>query len=180
MEDKAKLLKIFHKFGCKLEDDAIKFKRMSFKPKTTAYSKLTVLNFLRSITEQQNIYSMYDSEYYLTSIENWKTIAKEDLLNLQKYMQPTLDCDKYARMFQAKSSITYGLNSCSMATAKCIDEKSGGLIAHAFNLIITVEEGVFHAYVYEPQTDCFKEYKKGDTILDNPQWNYGNLSWVSL
>jgi hypothetical protein len=178
-EEKDKILSMFHYLGNQLEDRSISFRRMAFKPKTISYPKHTILGFLEGVIGKQNIYSVYDDSYHITSIENWKTIADNDLLNLQKYIQPTLDCDKYARMFQAKSSIIYGLNSCGTATAVCI-KSDGTTVKHAFNSIITEDNGVLHLYIYEPQTDCFKLFKRGDTILDNPKWNYGNISWILL
>ncbi len=175
-DEKAKLLSIFHTFGNQLEDKSITFRRMAFQPSKTKYNKETILNFLKVQTGQSNIYSMFDDDYYITSIENWKTIAEKDLLNLQKYLQPTLDCDKYARMFQIKVSIIYGLNSCATATGNCIKE-DGSTVRHAFNFILAQSNGILNAYIYEPQTDAFKLFKKGDTILDNPKWNY-NIDWL--
>jgi len=177
--EKQKILSIYHTFGNQLEDKSIAFRRMAFKPNRTKYSKITILNFLKDKTGQKNIYSMFDDDYYITSIENWKLIAEKDLLNLQKYMQPTLDCDKYTRMFQAKTSIIYGLNSCGTATADCVKE-DGSLVPHAFNFIISQDNGILNAYVLETQTDNFKLFKKGDTILSNPRWNYGTIKWITM
>jgi hypothetical protein len=178
-EEKVKLLGMFHTLGNQLEDKSISFRRLAFKPESVAYPKLTILNFLEAKTGQKYIYSAYDDKYFVTGIENWKTIAEKDLLNIQKYIQPTLDCDKYARMFQVKSSIIYGLNSCGMANAECI-KSDGSKVKHAFNSIITLDSGSMNLYIYEPQTDCFKIFEKGNTVLDNPKWNYGNISWISL
>ena len=169
--------KLYHSLGHKLLDNGITMCRKAYQVNPRTYTRSEILNFL---TNQLNLpastISLADEIFYVETVDKWKTITEMDLLNYQKYLADIRDCDNYAMTFSARGSLIYGLNSCATAFGNIYDVNTKKLLfRHAFNLIITHENGVLKLKIYEPQTDELKDWiKGGNNVLKigiyKPDW----------
>jgi len=94
--------------------------------------------------------STYDRYYALTNWVYWTDIIVDDIVKTIGYVPETMDCDNFAFAFASLSAMLYGLTSALPTYGTAI--KEGEDYRHYFNTIITKENGLFNAYLYEPIT----------------------------
>ena len=175
-----KINTIFHKFGHNLLGQGIKFIRMAYKLNPKVFTRRVIMEFLKDQTGlPANTISLVDEKYY---VETWGKIGQIidfDLIDQQIYHYDFLDCDNYAFAYASRAGLIYGLNSCGVAFGSVHNPITKKLIGyHAFNLIITQENGLLKGYLYEPMTDGAVEWRKGqDNALLNPGWVY-RINWL--
>lgn len=181
-DDIVKLNIIAHKFGQQLLDAGIKFIRIAYKLNPKVFTRAEILTFLIDQTSiPASSLSVADEKIYVESWTKWGNIIDFDLINQQIYQPDFFDCDNYSFSYASRASMIYGLNSCGVAFGSIHNPITKQLIGyHAFNLIITHEEGILKLYLYEPMTDSSTLWIKGqDNSLQNPGWIY-KPNWIIL
>ena len=174
---------LYHKLGHQLLDKGIWFSRNAYKLNPIVFTRFQILTFLNQQTGIPiNNLSLADNRFYVESWGKWGQIIDFDLLDQQKYLDDTRDCDNYALMFTARASLIYGLNSAPTAFGNVLDAKTGNFITrHGFNLIIAHDNGLLKLYLYEPQTDDSVLWSKDTTYntLQNLNWIY-RPDWILM
>lgn len=174
--------KMYQKLGGVLIDKGILFSRTAYKLNPKVFTRVEILSFLQDQTGiPLSSLSVADEKIYAESWEKWGNIIDYDLLNQQQYLEDKKDCDNFALLFSARSSLIYGLNSCGTAFGSIHDPVTKQLIGyHAFNLIITQQDGELKLRLYEPMADTSALWVKGqDNSLQYPGWLY-RPQWILL
>lgn len=169
------LQKAFHKFGHDLIGRGIGFIKTAFKLQPKEYNRYVILNFLSDQTGlSTSTISLADSIYFTESWDKWQQIIGFDLIDTKKYLKERFDCDNFALAFASRGGLIYGLNTCGVAFGDILNKKTKQKIGrHAFNLIITQDNGILHLYLYEPMNDQYKLWEKGkDNALS------GTTPWI--
>ena len=173
---------LLHKFGHWLLKDAVRIIRSSFSLQPQQFSRATILAFLSDqLGLSSSTLSLADEKYFVETWGKWGNIIDYDLIDEQVYQADFFDCDNFSSLYSARASMIYGLNSCALAYGNIYDVKTGKyLFRHAFNLIITHENGVLKLRLYEPQTDESIEWRKGqENALQRLGWIY-KPNWILM
>ena len=173
-----KINTIFHKFGHNLLGQGIKFIRMAYKLNPKVFTRRVIMEFLKDQTGlPANTISLVDEKYY---VETWGKIGQIidfDLIDQQIYHYDFLDCDNYSFLYASRGGVIYGLNSFFVAFGSVYDLSGKFIGAHAFNLILTHENGVLKLYCYEAMNDNSKQMIKGQKTILEHGWEY-RPSWI--
>ena len=166
------------KIGLTLINAGTKMLRSAYDLKPLTFTASQINTFLQDQIAGLGI-SLYDEKYSTTDWNTWEWIKDLDLLDTLQYYSDTFDCDNFSYAFASRASTFYLLNSCGVATGWIYDPiTKQKLFRHAFNLIITQDNGMLKLILYEPQTDEFKIWEKGkDNILPTLNWLY-KPDWV--
>jgi hypothetical protein len=181
-EDLTQLNKAAHKFGHYLLDSGINIIRIAYKLKPTEFSRIALLTFLSDqLGLPFSTLSLADEKYFVETWGKWGEIIDFDLIDQQIYVADHRDCDNFASLYSARSSMIYGLNTCALVYGNIYDAKTKKfLFRHAFNLILTHENGALKLYLYEPQTDESVNWIKGqDNALQKLGWIY-RPDWILM
>ncbi len=174
-EDTEKQLGIFHRFGHQLIEQGIQFIKKAYKLSPKVFTRTEVLNFLSQETGiPTSSISLADEKYYVESWAKWEKILDYDLVDKQQYLSDRFDCDNFSFAYSALATLNYNLNSCGVGFGNIYDSDTKTyMFRHAFNLIITHDNGVLKLNLYEPQTDEFALWQKGNNnILPILGWEY--------
>ncbi len=175
-EEIEKINQIAHAFGQKLIQQGSNIIRTVFKLNPAVYNRQTIMSFLSQQTGlSPSTISLADEKYHCVSWAKWEAIKEYDLTDRLLYYADVFDCDNFAFLFSSLSTMNYHLNSAGVAFGNVYGVKTGALITrHAFNLIITQDEGgIMNLYLFEPQTDDSCLFKKGrDNIIERLGWRY--------
>ena len=98
-----------------------------------------------------------DYKYWSVSLPEAKELIKKDKSDLLNYKSEKYDCDDFARAF-CVNMIRQGYTS----VGTVVDL----LGAHAYNLIVTIENDNLQARLFEPQNDNFIEIKRKSLIAN--------------
>ena len=104
--------------------------------------------------------STYDRFYALTTFDCWKDVIAEDVVKTIQYVPEYFDCDNFAFAFASFAAALYGLTS----ALPCYGEMVG-VGRHYFNIIVTKENGLFNAYLYEPITGKYAKIEKDKPMV---------------
>ncbi len=173
---------MYQKLGGQLIDKGIFFSRNAYKLSPKVFTRGEILTFLNQQTGiPTSSLSVADEKIYVESWAKWGNIIDFDLINQQTYKPDYRDCDNYAFIYASRAGMIYGLNSCCVAFGNVYDATTKQLVArHAFNLIITHENGALKLYLYEPQTDNSTLWVRiQDNSLQYPGWIY-KPDWILL
>ena len=179
-EDTQKQLGLFHKLGHTLLQQGRNFIKNAYKLSPKIFTRTEVLTFLNQETGIPiNSISLADEKFYVETLDKWGQIIDYDLIDSQEYYSDWRDCDNFALLYTSQASFIYGLNSCPTAFGDIYDAKTGAyLFRHAFNIIITHQDGVLKLKIYEPQTDESMEWVKGKgSISERLGWRY-TCDWI--
>ena len=167
---------IGHKFGHTLLNSGINFIRSAHKLAPRIFTRAQISAFLcDQLKLPSSTISLADELYYVETWNKWIPIIEYDLLDTQIYHPDYRDCDNFASTYSARASMIYGLNSCALAYGNIYDVKNPSklLFRHAFNMIITHENGNLKLKLYEPQTDESADWRKGqNNALQKLGWIY--------
>jgi len=166
---KRKLAKILIRNG-------LQFLKGSFDIKTQVFDKKTIKETIKKC----QIPSMWlcDEKYYLTDWQTWQKIIEWDWLDEKEYLKDIRDCDNFAYAFSSRMSNWFGLNSAGRCSGWIYSARTGEKLgAHAFNLILAVENNKIVPYLFEPMTDKWSIWKNQNTAIDN--WQY-QIKWVTF
>jgi len=104
---------------------------------------------------------LWDGVIYYTTLNEWKKIIRQDLIDRLKWILDKFDCDNFATIFTAFMSVFYGLNSAGLALGAVLDKNTKKVIGyHAYNVIVAEDSGEVKLFVYEPQSDEIQIAKK--------------------
>ena len=178
LEEQLKISKIGHKFGHQLIDAGIKWIRLAYKLKPQVFTRVAIMSFL---TDQLGLLastiSLADEKYHVETWNKFGQIADFDLLNLQEYKSDFFDCDNYSFVYASRGGLIYGLNSFFVAFGNIYDLTGKYIGRHAFNLILTHQNGVLKLYCYEPMNDNSNQVIKGQKIVLIHGWEY-RPDWI--
>ena len=177
MEQK-EVTQIARKLGRTLVDSGVKMLKSAFKLTPSVYSKADMQLFLNGLAFPST--SLSDEKYYVVGLEDWKNIIAQDWIGEKKYMVDVFDCDDYGFGFSSYASYVFDLNTAGVAYGAGYNADTGAwVLNHAFNLIITLEDGALVPYLYEPATHEYAKWVKGKNILPHNNWEY-RINWVIL
>ena len=109
---------------------------------------------------------LWDGVIYYITLDEWKKIIRQDLIDRLKWILDKFDCDNFATIFTAFMSVFYGLNSAGLALGAVLDKNTKKVIGyHAYNVIVAEDSGEVKLFIYEPQNDTIKEAKR-ETDMD--------------
>jgi len=94
--------------------------------------------------------SLADYEYAVTDLSGYKKAISTIVPTMTPYKKDYHDCDDFADYLKGRVANDYGINGCLRATGR-----SNTGAAHAFNVVIYMDEGVLKWAVVEPQTGAF-------------------------
>ena len=175
MDESQKINQIAMRFGLTLINKGFEITRNASKISRVNYPSNIIKNFLSDQTSIiPSSISLADEKYYLTNLEKVKEIIEIDWTNTFKYVVDNWDCDNFAMLFASEGGNLYGLNTFFVAFGNIYDSNTGAfLFRHAFNLILTQDNGITNLYLYEPQTDEIALWKKGqNNVLLSGKWKY--------
>jgi len=172
--------KLLMKLGYGCFNSGIKIIRSAFRLKPKVYTRSQIRNLLQSYGLKS--VSLSDEKYYVTSWDVVGKIIDYDLIDEMIYRYDTRDCDNYSFAFASRASVLYNLNSFGVCYGRIYSKKTGKLLGrHAFNLIITEDNGILHPRLYEAQNDgdCLLRKKTGNYNPKNliKDWFY-DIDWV--
>ena len=147
--------------------------RMGFKLKPKKYGRRTIENFLSDLIGiSKDTISVSDANYYLLDWDKWGEIIDLDMIDALIYKSDYFDCDNFAFLFASRAADLYKLNSAGVAFGAIYNKDTGKYIGrHAFNIIVTEDNGILHSYCYEPMSDGSALIVKGrDTVIGS--WKY--------
>ena len=160
------------RFGRTLEMSGVSMQKSALKAEPDIIDRYIMAKLLDDygIKERQ---SLYDQNYYLLSLAEWKRFIKHDWVDLREYLVDKFDCDNFAYLFAARAALLLGVNSAGVAGG--LMKKATGSIGHAYTIIVTKEKKV---YAMETQTDVMTEIQKGrPTIISGIEYT---INWVTL
>ncbi len=102
-----------------------------------------VFNLVKQATDHVYI---WDSQYWALSLEDWKTVIKDILADLPKYLADKFDCEDFAMLTMTRVTERYEINT----MAAVVGQVPFGY--HGFNIFVAVEDGQPKAHILEPQT----------------------------
>ncbi|MCC6057028.1 MAG: hypothetical protein LM583_10170 [Desulfurococcaceae archaeon] len=95
-----------------------------------------------------------DSQYFATSLEEFKKIISWDWTDHLHYEINSFDCENFAFYFASRIARMFGIN----AIGVILDYSS----AHAYNLVIVKDSQGVRYYLFEPQNDSIFTYDQRD------------------
>lgn len=137
--------------------------------------KVITNDYVKSLLTTVGIDKIYcsDEKYYVIDWEIMKEIIKYDWIDKKKYVKDRYDCDDFANSFKARMAEIYGINSVATAGGIMLYSKNTNqkLGYHRANLILTTEDNVSRAYIFEPMNDKFCLIERGKPIIIG-NWRY--------
>ena len=129
-----------------------------------------------------NSISMADEKYFMTSWAKWGQIIDYDLIDQMIYKADKYDCDNFAGSFSNRAAEIYELNTCGIAYGSIYNAETDSYLGeHAFNIIVTYDNGKINLICYEPMTDGQTLITKNKPIIINNLWESGkSISWRYL
>lgn len=118
---------------------------VAFCPAPKLFDEYLVLDFkklAREAYENARI-KFWDSKYYATSMEEWRKIFTNVLMEMPVYIPNKFDCENFGFYVSSLVSARFKLNSCGVASGTNTEGNP-----HGFNIFFG--EGKFH--ILEPQT----------------------------
>ncbi len=89
---------------------------------------------------------IWDSMYYVLSMEGWKKVFADVLANMPKYLAEKLDCEDMAFLCMTRIIEKYEINGCGVAVG------NAPIGYHGFNLFVSFDDGKATLHTLEPQT----------------------------
>ena len=180
MNNDAKINEAVTKLGIILLNNGFQFTRDGFKAVKYPLTKeaLKIIITEKTGLSPDNM-SLYDAKYYVTDWETWKYVIDKVMIDAMVYQIDFSDCDNFAFLFTAISSMIFGLSSAPVVTGQIYNATTNEPITrHAFNFIVAKDGNNFNVYCYEPQSDRETIIRKGlPTIIRN--WKY-TFDWLTL
>jgi len=127
---------------------------------------------LMGLTQKDSIkrYVWYDGTITYTDFRTFKRIIDRDWTRYNEYQLENFDCDNFAMAFASHISEFWGINNVGVASGAIRDVKTGAIKGyHAWNVFVVETKNGPRAYVYEPQTGMFTDYKHsrfGDVVYE--------------
>jgi hypothetical protein len=181
-EKQIKLNKIGRGISSSLIHTGVNIGRSATDFKKSVYTAQQIIDFLGQelgLKELLKNVSRYDYNHYLTSFDNWKEVIALDVTRTIKYNPEFMDCDNFAFAFASIAALLYGLNSAPPTQGPIYRKDTGAYIGgHLFNILITEDDGILHAHLYEPIIAKYCLIEKGKTLIVGA-WKY-IPNWLNL
>jgi len=110
---------------------------------------LSVSQLYSLYTDTKDHVYMWDSQYYVLTLEDWQKVFKDVLTNMPKYLAEKLDCEDMAFICLTRIIEKYQINGCGVAVG------NSPMGYHGFNTFVASENGEFKRHILEPQNGIF-------------------------
>lgn len=175
MTKEQKVNKIARAMGVTLARAGNKMIASAFHLKPKIYTKAQLYPFL--LRKVKSV-SLSDRKYHLISWKKWQEIIAVDWTDKLKYIPDTQDCENHAFLFASRMGEIFKLNTAGVCYGYIEWNNADGTIGsgnHAYNLILTEDDGKLNLRLYEPMNDLWAMYSEN---IQLGIFKYVRSNWV--